>query len=107
MLMTPNAGVHPTLQAVGWNDQLSTRCLKSSDRHGSIDSNRFSKRLDTLNFVHCLGREVGFAAARTRPQRDGFNNKQGSTLAKAARYVLELQGGASTVRAMMLNRGRR
>ena len=88
------------------HDQLSIRCLEGSDRHRAIDRNRFSKRLDTLNFVHGLGGEVGLAAVGTGPQRDGFYNKQTRALAKAARYVLELQSGASTVGAMMFNRGR-
>ena len=104
--MPANAAAQSAPNAVGRSGLLSIRDLEGSDRNRAIDCNRFSKRLDALNFMHGLGREVRLAAAGARPQRNGFNNKQGRTLPKAARYMLELQGSAPTVGAMMLNRGR-
>ena len=59
----PDVGAQPAPQAVGWSNPLSIRSLEGGNRHGAIDRNRFSKRLDTLNFVQGLGKEIGFAAA--------------------------------------------
>ena len=104
--MQYNAAAQPTPKAVGCSGMLSIRDLEGSDRNRAIDCNRFSKRLDALNFMHGLGREVRLAAAGTRPERNGFDNKQGRTFPKAARYMLEMQGSAPTVSAMMFSRGR-
>jgi len=44
--------------------QSGIGCFEGSDRHRAIDCDRFAKRLDALDFVHGLGREVGLAATR-------------------------------------------
>ncbi|MDP2369721.1 MAG: hypothetical protein Q8M25_16050 [Rhodoferax sp.] len=92
-----------TCCCVSVTNQLCTRRFESRYCHRTIDRHGLSKRLDTFDFVHRLGRKVGLAAAWARPQWNGLNHKQGGPFAKAASNVLQLQRRASAVCAMMFN----
>ena len=65
-----------------------------------------AERLDSLEFMHCLRREVGLAARRTRPQGNAFDYQELRALAEAARDVLQLGFAGATLRAATFNRGR-
>ena len=43
---------------------IGIHCLEGSNRHCAFYRDRLAKRLDALDFVHGLGREVRFAATR-------------------------------------------
>jgi hypothetical protein len=69
---------------------LGIRRFERCNWDRALDCNCFSERLDAFDFVHGLGGEVRLATTRARPHGDGFDDKQGRTLAKASRDVLEL-----------------
>ncbi|MGH8476343.1 MAG: hypothetical protein ACRERV_10740 [Methylococcales bacterium] len=72
------------------NDLLGTRPLELSNRHGAINRDRFSERLDALNFVHGLGCEVRLSAMWARQHRDVLNHEQGISVTKAASNFAKL-----------------
>lgn len=61
----------------GPSDALSGAQLREySDRNLAVNCNGFAKRLDALNLVHGLRREVRSGAVWTRPHRDTFYDKE-------------------------------
>ena len=85
---------------------LGVGCLVGCDRYRALDSQRLAKCFDSLNLVHCFRGEIRFAAIRARPQGHTLDDEEVDALAKAACHMLELDGAAAAMRALVLKRRR-
>ena len=85
---------------------LGSLPVKLGNFNGAINGHGFAQRLNALDLVHGLGGEVRFAAVRTGPHGDAFNDQKAFPRAKTPRDSAKLNSGLAT-RGAPLARQRR
>lgn len=63
--------------------------VKFGDLNWAVNRNRFSKRLDPLDFVHGLCRKPGLATMRAGAHRNAFDHQKRLTTAETARDLTQ------------------
>ena len=86
--------------------RCSTKLVKLCNWNRAIDCHRFAKRLDALDLVHCLGREIRLATMWTRPHGNVFDDQERLTPPKTARDFAQLQAFATARSAQGARQGR-